>query len=161
MTINRRVTAILVILLPFLSMLSCQNSELNLTDLKLTDLNGKTVDFNNADNDDVYFVNFWATWCAPCLAEIPSIMAAQDSLKNSNYKFIFVSDENTDKLKGFLKKNPVKINVLRSSEKLSFYSINELPLTVIFNNKGERIVSLQGKHRWNTPGNIKMLKEFL
>ena len=36
------------------------------------------------------FVNFWATWCAPCIREIPSINRAAKSLEDENYLFLFV-----------------------------------------------------------------------
>lgn len=42
-------------------------------------------------NDSIHLINFWATWCAPCIKELPNFVAAQDSLKDQEVKYIFVS----------------------------------------------------------------------
>lgn len=43
------------------------------------------------DNDSTYVVNFWATWCKPCVKEIPDFLEAASELKREKVKFIFVS----------------------------------------------------------------------
>ena len=45
----------------------------------------------NPPKDSVYVVNFWATWCAPCVAELPLLVAAEKQYKSSNMRFFFVS----------------------------------------------------------------------
>lgn len=44
-----------------------------------------------ADNDTLYIFNFWATWCRPCVAELPHFEAMKDSLKDKKIKIILVS----------------------------------------------------------------------
>jgi thiol-disulfide isomerase/thioredoxin len=46
---------------------------------------------NSASSDSIYVINFWATWCGPCIKELPNFKDAQDSLAKSKVKFIFVS----------------------------------------------------------------------
>lgn len=46
---------------------------------------------NVENHDSVYIVNFWATWCGPCIQELPNFVSSQDSLKDEKVKYIFVS----------------------------------------------------------------------
>jgi len=65
------------------------------------------ADYNSMDG--VVVVNFWSTWCQPCIEEIPHFLAVADSLKNKNVKLLLVSLDSkevfsTGKLKTFLAK---------------------------------------------------------
>ena len=50
-------------------------------------------------SDTVYVVNFWATWCAPCIAELPSFEKLQKTYKNQPLKVLMVSMDFQSKLK--------------------------------------------------------------
>lgn len=45
----------------------------------------------NQKNDTIYLVNFWATWCAPCVAELPAIKSVEDKYRNQKFKVLLVS----------------------------------------------------------------------
>lgn len=45
----------------------------------------------NKQNDTIYVINFWATWCAPCIKEIPDFEKLQAQYKNDKVKVLFVS----------------------------------------------------------------------
>ncbi len=53
----------------------------------------------NQKNDTVYLVNFWATWCAPCVAELPAIMKVEDKYRNHKFKVLLVSLDMPGQLK--------------------------------------------------------------
>lgn len=64
-----------------------------------------------ADNDTTYVINFWATWCKPCVAELPYFIELHEKNKEKKFKMIFVSldfpKQIEKKLIPFLKKNPL------------------------------------------------------
>jgi len=69
--------------------------------------------YMNVENDTTYVYNFWATWCAPCIAELPSFIKLQETYKDKPFKLVLVSldfSKSVEKsLLPFLEKN--KMNV--------------------------------------------------
>lgn len=64
-------------------------------------------------NDDIlYVVNFWATWCAPCVGELPDFMEVNSKKKeNSKYKMVLVSLDDAEKLDDTVKKMAKDLNL--------------------------------------------------
>ena len=64
-------------------------------------------------NDDIlYVINFWATWCAPCVGELPDFMEVNSKMKeNSKYKMILVSLDDAEKLDDTVKKMAKDLNL--------------------------------------------------
>ncbi|MDG2372146.1 MAG: TlpA disulfide reductase family protein [Flavobacteriaceae bacterium] len=121
------------------------------------DLKNKKVDLTSYKGKKI-IINYWATWCSPCIKEMPGIKRAQEILKNYNYTFLLVSDEKVSKISKF--KNDTKYNFnflksLRSNETLGIYS---LPTSYIFNEKGIKIETLVGTIIWDSEQMIKKLK---
>lgn len=72
------------------------------------------------NNDTTYVVNFWATWCKPCVQELPNFDSLYDITKNSNIKIILVSldfkEDIEKKVNPFLEKKKVKSEVVLLDE---------------------------------------------
>jgi thiol-disulfide isomerase/thioredoxin len=68
-------------------------------DFTLMDVNGKPVSLSSLKGRFVY-IDFWATWCVPCIKEIPDLKKIQEQFKGRNIEFVSISfDKETDKIK--------------------------------------------------------------
>jgi len=93
----------------------------------------------------VLVVNFWATWCSPCLEEIPEFVRMQDKLGNQGLQFVGIAIDNVAKVREFATKYrmnyPVLIGEMEAIE-LARAAGNEfggLPFTVVVDRKGRLI----------------------
>ena len=103
-------------------------------------------------------INYWATWCGPCIQEMPSLLKAQELLKDENYIFLLVSDESIQKISRFKNRKKFNFTYLKSSVSLGSIGIYSLPTTYIFNEKGEKVKKIVGAVDWNSNRMIKKLK---
>lgn len=71
----------------------------------------------NPNNNVTYVINFWATWCRPCVAEIPYFEKIAQEYKDKNVKFIFVAVEDEfEKVEKFIKLKNIQSSVLLLDE---------------------------------------------
>jgi len=154
-------TVIIVLLL----MIACkENKDLDIKAKKedkitastVDTLNLKIYDFKglapllNKNDDTIYVVNFWATWCAPCVKELPYFEAIHRDYQSKNVKVILVSldfpNQYVTKLKPFIKKHQLKskIVVLNDVDSNNWIpKINKdwsgaIPATIIYNKDKKR-----------------------
>ncbi len=118
-------------------------------DWQLMSLEKKVVNFNSF-RDRVVVVNFWATWCPPCIAEMPSFEKLYLEYKK-DVIFLFVANDDKDKVEKFMEKNKYQIPVyFMTSENPQELESNSLPTTYIINKNGEIIVEKIGAADWNS-----------
>lgn len=101
-------------------------------------------------DDKLYIVNFWATWCKPCVAELPYFERLNDILKNKNAEIILVSldfeEDLESKLLPFVKNENIKSKVMLLNEGKPVYWIDKvnknwsgaIPATLLFSKKLEK-----------------------
>ena len=99
----------------------------------------------------VIFLNFWATWCPPCVGEMPEIQGLYDFYKdNTNIAFIMVSNEEPEPVKNFIEKRnytfPVYTSKYRAPE--IFYS-QSIPVTFLIAKDGRIVIREVGATKWN------------
>lgn len=123
--------------------------------VKLISFTGQSIDMKQYKGKAV-FINFWATWCKPCLEEMPSIAKAQRILENENVTFLMVSAESIEEIEMFRTNHDYKFNYARveNSEELNILA---LPTTFIFNPHGELIFSEMGSRKWDGKTNIDLI----
>lgn len=90
----------------------------------------------------VVVLEFWATWCAPCIAEIPVLNALQASLDPAKVQLISVDDEDPAVVQNFVRKKPINgwIGIDTSGKILERYGVYGRPATVVIGPDG-RVVS--------------------
>jgi len=91
----------------------------------------------------VVVLEFWATWCGPCVAAIPHLNELAEQFKDKRVQFITVTDENEKTIAAFLKRKPIHAWVGLDTDKSMFkeYGISGIPHTVVVDKKG-RIVAI-------------------
>ena len=126
--------------------------------LHLFDLNGDPVATAELKGKRI-FLNFWATWCKPCLAEMPSIDRAALALADKNVIFIAASDEKPEKVETFKEKNNYKFEIVSTKADLSTLGIYALPATFIFDESGKLVHKETGAREWDSPESIQLITE--
>jgi thiol-disulfide isomerase/thioredoxin len=111
---------------------------------KLQDLNGKTVSSTELKGK-VIVLDFWATWCPPCKAEIPGFIELQKGYGKDGLVIIGASVDDAGKIatvKKFVQKFGVNYPVVLANEETvrAFGGVNAIPTTFVINQEG-RIVS--------------------
>ncbi|MEP2024462.1 MAG: TlpA disulfide reductase family protein [Reichenbachiella sp.] len=112
---------------------------------------GNIVDFNRFKGQTV-FLNFWATWCPPCVAEMPDIHDLYEKVKNENVAFVLISqDENFDKAKNFLDRKSYSFPVYQLASSLpKIFSSRSIPTTFVISPEGKIIAKHTGMAKYDT-----------
>jgi thiol-disulfide isomerase/thioredoxin len=110
-------------------------------------------------NNDIVFLNLWATWCPPCRAEMPSVQKLYDNYK-TDIVFLIVSNENEKVIEDYLQKNNYSFPVYQSKTIPDFITSNSLPTTYLL--EGNKIKLLKkGAMNWNSQRFKKGLDELI
>lgn len=110
----------------------------------------------------IVFINFWASWCPPCRAEMPSMNQLYLKLKdNQQYAFIFINlDEQSSKGLEYLKQHDLSIPLHRAEGFIpnDIYS-GTLPTTVVLDKEGRIVMKHSGMAYYNSEKFLRQLKE--
>lgn len=109
----------------------------------------------------VLFINYWATWCPPCIAELPSLVKLHKEYKDK-VEFIFLSNEDYILSNDFLANKGFTLKsgqiIYKQPTKLTTSSI---PTTFIIDKKGKIILHKQGTARWNSADVTHLLDKLI
>ena len=121
------------------------------------DLNDNIVDLTAFKGKKIV-INYWATWCGPCLKEMPGLKRAEEALKSYNYTFLLISDESVSKIAEFKKVKNYDFNFLKSIKSNETLGIYSLPTSYIFDEKGNKLETIVGTIAWDSQEIINKLK---
>ena len=136
----------------------------NISDLESLQLKTSFIDLdeNNLDisvfNEGKIVVSYWATWCAPCIKEMPSMNRAEKILKDYGYTFLLVSDESISKISNFKNEMNFDFNFLKSSKSFETIGIYAMPTSYVFDENGKIVETFVGVVEWDSEEVINKLK---
>ena len=110
------------------------------------DLNGHKVDLR-AYRGKAVLLNFWATWCGPCLTEIPSFVIWQKQYGGRGLQVIGISmDDDASPVRGIIQKYRLNYPVVMGDEKLGdlYGGVLGLPVTYLIDSHGKIVAKYQG-----------------
>lgn len=132
-------------------------------DMTLISLDGEHTDFSKFKGE-VVFLNFWATWCPPCIAEMPNIQALYEQYKdNDAIKFVMVSlDEDPQKARRFLLDRNFTFDAYRlGSLRPEVFQSSIVPTTYVISKDGRLVSKKQGMANYNTVSFKNFLNQLL
>jgi thiol-disulfide isomerase/thioredoxin len=128
-----------------------------------TDATGKSSDLADLKGK-VVLINFWASWCPPCRAEMPDLEALYQKLKDDDrIVFLFMNeDEDRNKAMEYLNKNHPGIPLFYATSNVPTDIFGgSLPTTLVLNKELKIVLKKQGMAGYNTEHFIRQLKQLL
>ena len=132
-------------------------------ELEMIDVEGKTHRLSEY-RGKVVLINFWATWCPPCIAEMPALESAYVKLRDQGFEILAIN----------LDEQPKSVHQLIQEQKLSFkvfldpqgkaaqaYLVYGLPYTVVLDREGKIQYKGFGGHEWDQGKDLERLKALL
>ena len=110
---------------------------------------GTAFNFNST-KDKVVLVNFWATWCPPCIAEMPSMQLLFEDYKDK-IEFVFVSNEEFSVINEFVSKKGYTFDVYKPITKYPrAFDVKSIPRTFLIAKNGRIVIDKTGAANWNS-----------
>lgn len=104
------------------------------------------------------FVNYWATWCAPCIREIPSIARAAATLADENYLFVLASDESPETISNFIADRGFDGHFIKLNGFFGAHGIDAVPSSSLYDENGLLLQSWAGAFEWDSPEMLEQLR---
>ena len=129
---------------------------------QLVDLDGNRLSFEEFKGKTV-FLNFWATWCPPCVAEMPDIHNLYEKLaQDSEVAFVMISlDQDLEKAKAFIDRKEYQFPVYQlASRRPTVFQSQSIPTTFIISKDGNILSKHAGMAKYNTDKVINLLTSY-
>jgi len=132
-------------------------------ELRLQSVDGRTVSLSDL-RGKVVLVHFWATWCPPCVEEIPTLERFSKQVFGSDIEVLAISvDDSADALKTFLDTKKVHLPVLRDpgGKAAAGYGTVKFPETYVVGRDGMVRYKVIGPMDWSVPANVATVRSLL
>ena len=127
----------------------------------LSDLNDRPVPFSRFKGKPI-FLNIWATWCGPCVREMPSIarLAEDPRLQGKGIEFVCVSvDDSSDAVRRFLQDRSWSMTFLRAEQLPAVFRTEGIPATFLIAPDGRIAATEVGSSQWDSPEVVSFLEK--
>ncbi|MFK2820754.1 TlpA disulfide reductase family protein [Flavobacteriaceae sp. LMIT009] len=127
---------------------------------RLEGLNGEQINFKDLEGE-VVLLNFWATWCPPCIAELPHIQELSKEYGN-RIKIVLVSGESLNKVSSYFDKKGYDLNSYHPLESYpKGLNISSIPRTFLIDEQGKIVIDKTGAANWNSNKVRKLIDDLL
>lgn len=134
-------------------------------DLSIPNLEGEEVSLSSLEGK-VVLLNFWATWCPPCRAEMPAMENVYRELKDEGFDILAVSTrdprETRQKVEAYIAENDYTFPVLFDESGGAvppFYRTGSIPTSYLIDKEGQVIARLIGAYEWDNEELVELLRE--
>ena len=134
---------------------------INYKEINFIDYDENKINLNSYNNQ-IYIINFWATWCLPCKKEMPSLDKLYSSVKEIKIFPINVDYKDKYKSQKFFKDLEIKnlsIYFDINSDLVNLFRLRGIPTTIILNGKKEEIARILGEIDFSNKKFINWIKE--
>lgn len=121
----------IVFLISILYIIYITMRPVRLESLSLATLSGQALNVDSLIADNHTILNFWATWCKPCIEEMPMLDSVYQSLDKDKWQLFLISDESVEKIDAFKAKASYTMPFLKLAGKNSDIGISALPKTLV------------------------------
>ncbi len=129
-------------------------------EIQLKDVIGNTVRLSDF-RGKVVFLNFWATWCAACVVEMPSMEKLHRRLKDKDFVMVAINLQESDaQVKAFFEKMKLSFTALLDSngEVATEFAVNALPTSFVLDKQGKIVGAAIGPREWNSRASIALFE---
>ncbi|MCU7838780.1 MAG: TlpA family protein disulfide reductase [Candidatus Thiodiazotropha sp. (ex Troendleina suluensis)] len=129
-------------------------------DFSLPDLTGKIHQITDY-RGKAYILNFWATWCAPCIKEMPALERAAEILQEQEILVLTVnSGETRQEIEKFINKTPINLPILLdgNSKVMDKWKVLALPTSYIVDVEGMVVARVVGGQEWDDPSVLTQIR---
>lgn len=131
--------------------------------LVLKDLNGKTVNLKDY-RGQVVLINFWATWCPPCRAEMPSMQRLKEKMAGKPFAILAVDmGETQDVVRAYIREIKTDFTVLldKDGHALKAWKVFAFPTSYVVDAQGKIRYGLFGASEWDEAGTVEKITRLL
>lgn len=132
-------------------------------DFTLQDLEGRIWSLSEL-RGKVVFVNFWATWCAPCISELPSMKNLYNTLPKDQFTMLAIlHNDEVSNAQGFVERLDITLPILVDADNRvgMEYGLTGVPETFILDKRGVIREMHRGPAEWDSAEVIQMIKEYI
>jgi thiol-disulfide isomerase/thioredoxin len=125
--------------------------------LELLDLNGAKVPWEKFAGRPL-FLNFWATWCAPCVAEMGTIEQLHREYGDA-VTFVALSNEAPEKIRAFQEGRSLSFSFLQLQGEYIDAFVVKLPTTLLIGSDGHIVAEEEGSRNWSSPEMRQLMEQ--